>query len=96
MAMELQQALLPKEYPLFPPTATTETAHLRFAHLYQPASFIGGDFFTSFRVSDHEAGVFICDVMGHGVRSALITAMLRALIEAEAASLADPGLVLTH
>lgn len=96
MAMELQQALLPKEYPLFPPTATAETAHLRFAHLYQPASFIGGDFFHIVRISDHEAGVFICDVMGHGVRSALITAMLRALIEAEAPSLADPGLVLTH
>jgi phosphoserine phosphatase RsbU/P len=96
MAMELQQALLPKEYPLFPPTATVETAHLRFAHLYQPASFIGGDFFHIVRISDHEAGVFICDVMGHGVRSALITAMLRALIEAEAPSLADPGLVLTH
>jgi sigma-B regulation protein RsbU (phosphoserine phosphatase) len=96
MAMELQQALLPKEYPLFPPTATVETAHLRFAHLYQPASFIGGDFFHIVRISDHEAGVFIFDVMGHGVRSALITAMLRALIEAEAANLADPGLVLTH
>jgi Stage II sporulation protein E (SpoIIE) len=26
-------------------------------------------------------GVFICDVMGHGVRSAMITSMLRALVE---------------
>ena len=56
----------------------------------------GGDFFHIVRISDHEAGVFICDVMGHGVRSALITAMLRALIEAEAPNLPDPGLVLTH
>jgi serine phosphatase RsbU (regulator of sigma subunit) len=96
MAMELQQALLPKEYPLFPPTATPETARLRFAHLYHPASMVGGDFFHVVRISDHEAGVFICDVMGHGVRSALVTAMLRALIAAESANLQDPGLLMTH
>ena len=46
-------------------------------------------------ISDQEAGVFICDVMGHGVRSALITAMLRALIAAEGVSLANPGLLMT-
>ena len=83
MAMELQQALLPKEYPLFPSTATAQSTRLRFAHLYQPASLVSGDFFHVVRISDREAGVFICDVMGHGVRSALITAMLRALIAAE-------------
>ena len=96
MAMELQQALLPKEYPLFPSHATPETARLRFAHLYQPASLVGGDFFHIVRISDQEAGVFIFDVMGHGVRSALITAMLRALIAAEGVNLADPGLLMTH
>jgi len=96
MAMELQQALLPKEYPLFPSTASAQSTRLCFAHLYQPASLVGGDFFHVVRISDHEAGVFICDVMGHGVRSALITAMLRALIAAEGVNLADPGLLMTH
>src|SRR5262249_51973865 len=38
----------------------------------------------------------ICDVMGHGVRSALVTAMLRALITAESANLRDPGLLMTR
>ncbi len=95
MAMELQQALLPRDYPLFPSTATAQTARLRFAHLYQPASMVSGDFFHVVRISDQEAGVFICDVMGHGVRSALITAMLRALIAAEGVNLADPGSLMT-
>ena len=31
-------------------------------------------------VSNTRAGLFICDVMGHGVRAALITALLRGLI----------------
>ena len=30
-------------------------------------------------LSDTAAGMFICDVMGHGVRAALVTAMVRAL-----------------
>ena len=93
----IQQALLQKAiYPLFPPAATAQNARLRFAHLYQPTSLVGGDFFHVVRISDHEAGVFVCDVMGHGVRSAFITAMLAPLIAAESINLADPGLLMTH
>ena len=38
--------------------------------------------------ADTQAGVFICDVMGHGVRAALVTAIQRALVE-ELAGLGD-------
>jgi serine phosphatase RsbU (regulator of sigma subunit) len=96
MAMELQQALMPVTYPLFPAGATVETAHLRFSHVYLPASLIGGDFFFIARVSGSCAGIFICDVMGHGVRSALITSMLRALIEGLGSEAADPGQLMTR
>ncbi len=96
MAMELQQALMPVMYPVFPANATLETARLRFSHVYLPASLIGGDFFFIARVSDSCAGIFICDVMGHGVRSALITCMLRALIEGLGSEAADPGKLMTR
>jgi len=96
MAMELQQALMPVTYPLFPANATVEKARLRFSHVYLPASLIGGDFFFISRVSDSCAGIFICDVMGHGVRSALITSMLRALIEGLGSEAADPGKLMTR
>jgi serine phosphatase RsbU (regulator of sigma subunit) len=91
MAMELQQALMSVTYPFFPTKATVETTEIRFSHLYLPASLIGGDFFYIVRLSDSCAGIFICDVMGHGVRSALITSMLRALIEATGPEAANPG-----
>ncbi len=91
MAMELQQALMSVTYPLFPPSATVETTKISFSHLYLPASLIGGAFFHIVRLSDSCAGIFICDVMGHGVRSALITSMLRALIEATGPEAANPG-----
>jgi serine phosphatase RsbU (regulator of sigma subunit) len=96
MAMELQQALMPVTYPIFPARATADTAQLRFSHVYLPASLIGGDFFFIARVSDSCAGIFICDVMGHGVRSALITSMLRALIEGLGSEAADPGQLITR
>jgi len=40
-----------------------------------------GDFFDIIPISDHEAGIFICDVMGHGARASLLTFYLRGLVE---------------
>jgi sigma-B regulation protein RsbU (phosphoserine phosphatase) len=42
-------------------------------------------------LSENEAGVFICDVAGHGVRSALVTAMIRALVEELKPFATNPG-----
>jgi sigma-B regulation protein RsbU (phosphoserine phosphatase) len=96
MATELQQALMPNAYPSFPAAPGQGPTRLRFYHRYLPASMMGGDFFHIARLSDDAAGICICDVMGHGVRAALITAMLRALIETHAAEAADPGRFLTE
>jgi serine phosphatase RsbU (regulator of sigma subunit) len=57
---------------------------------------MGGDFFHIARLNDDRAAVCICDVMGHGVRAALITAMMRAMIESHAADAPDPGRLLTQ
>jgi len=92
MAMELQQALMSFNYPRF----SGDKRELQFSHRYRPASMVGGDFFFIGRISDSCAGIFICDVMGHGVRSALITSMLRALIEALGPRAANPDFLLTE
>jgi sigma-B regulation protein RsbU (phosphoserine phosphatase) len=81
MACEVQQALLPQGYPSFPARARPEHSALRFCDRYRPNGAVGGDFFDVLPLSDTRAGVFICDVMGHGVRAALVTAMVRVLIE---------------
>jgi phosphoserine phosphatase RsbU/P len=96
MARELQQALMPNAYPSFSAGPSEGQTSLRFYHRYLPASMMSGDFFHIARLSDDTAGVCICDVMGHGVRAALITAMLRALIETHAVDAADPGRFLTE
>jgi serine phosphatase RsbU (regulator of sigma subunit) len=96
MATELQQALMPSAYPVFPAGATEGATRLRFCHRYLAATLMGGDFFHIARLNDDTAAICICDVMGHGVRAALITAMMRAMIETHAAEAVDPGRLLTR
>ena len=81
MAKEIQRAFLPTRAVSFPPDAPAGRGELRFSHVYLPSETVGGDFFDVFAVSDHAAGVFVCDVMGHGMRAALITAIVRGLLE---------------
>src|SRR5690606_27287299 len=69
---------------------------LNFCHRYLPTTTLGGDFFDVLALSDTMAGVFICDVMGHGVRSALVTAMMRALVGERTPVTVDPGQFLTE
>src|SRR5262245_39148813 len=96
MATELQQALMPSTYPSIPADAGPGGVTLRFCHRYLPATLMGGDFFHIARLNDDTAAVCVCDVMGHGVRAALITAMMRAMIETHAAEAVDPGRLLTQ
>jgi serine phosphatase RsbU (regulator of sigma subunit) len=94
MASEIQQALLPQQLPRFP-RHSSESA-LNFCSKYLPTRAVGGDFFHILPLSDTKAGVFICDVMGHGVRAAFVTAIQRALIE-ELVGVADqPGKFLSQ
>jgi phosphoserine phosphatase RsbU/P len=96
MATELQQALMPSTYPAFRAGAAGDATRLRFCHRYLPATLMGGDFFHIARLNDDTAAICICDVMGHGVRAALITAMMRAMIETHATEALEPGLLLTQ
>jgi sigma-B regulation protein RsbU (phosphoserine phosphatase) len=96
MAREIQQIFLPNQYPTFPHSVAPENSLLRFSHRYISAAAVGGDFFDIFAITDTTAGVFICDVMGHGMRAALITAIMRGLTEELMPVAADPGKFLTE
>ena len=95
MAREIQQVFLPQQYPTFPRQSSPEQSALRFCHRYQPAATVSGDFFNILSLSDSEAGVLICDVMGHGLRAALVTAILRGLMEELMSVAGDAGRFLT-
>ncbi len=96
MARELQIALLPQQFPAIPAGALPHDTALRFLSLYFPTGNVSGDFFSVFPIGAKAAGVFICDVMGHGVRSALVTGMIRGLVEEHSQLAAEPGELLTR
>lgn len=96
MARELQMAFLPSCFPTLPAGASEAASAVRFCSYFHPTSSVSGDYYNIVRVSDTAVGVFICDVMGHGVRAALVTAMMRALEEQLGESAYDPGALLTR
>lgn len=95
MARELQVAFLPRQYPVFPSNASPERSALKFCHRYHTSTELGGDFFDILALSETQAGVLICDVMGHGVRAALVTAIVRGLVEELKEIALDPGRFVT-
>ena len=96
MARELQSALLPQRYPRFPHAASQGGAALRFCHFFNPSTSVSGDFFDVLDISNTTAGIFVCDVMGHGVRAALVAAIIRTLVHDLGSSWRRPAEFLTR
>lgn len=89
LAREIQQALLIGGLPSLPEAEWA--GRVRLGARYVPISGLAGDFHEVIQPGPGMAGLLICDVMGHGVRSALVVAMLRGLIEKERSRSSDPG-----
>jgi sigma-B regulation protein RsbU (phosphoserine phosphatase) len=91
MAGELQKTFFPRSYPCFPARASAGKSCVEFHHHYHASGMVSGDFCSIRRLSDTESGIFLCDVMGHGVRAALVTALICAMVEEVSALEKDPG-----
>lgn len=87
LAREIQQAFATAD---FPETAA-DGLKLEFGARHIPISGMAGDFYEVIQIDGHRVGLLICDVMGHGVRSALVVAMLRGLLEKSRALAGQPG-----
>jgi sigma-B regulation protein RsbU (phosphoserine phosphatase) len=91
MAAELQKTFFPTAYPVFPEGADAADSLVQFHHLHHAGGMVGGDYCSIRKLSDAEVGIFLCDMMGHGVRAALGTAIVRALVEDLSSRINDPG-----
>lgn len=91
LAREIQQALAGGG---FPKISAKDGSSLTMGSRYIPISGLAGDFFEVIPISPGQAGMLICDVMGHGVRAALVVAMLRGLLEKQRGMAGDPSLFL--
>ncbi len=95
MARELQHAFLSRQERTLTEAINGAESAVRFHCRYQPTTALAGDFFDVMALSETKTGVLIADVMGHGVRAALVTAIVRGLVEELTPAASDPGQFLT-
>lgn len=95
VARQLQERLLSEGF------AEDRTLRRRGRHwtvaahyLYEPSHHLAGDFFFLLPVDENRIGIIICDVMGHGVKAALVTTLIRGLLLEIPEILDEPGAVL--
>ena len=96
MAGQLQKSFFPAAYPTFPEGAAVEEHCVEFLHQFVLNQQVSGDYCAIQRISEHEAGVLICDVQGVGIQSALGTALIRGVAQEIRSFAGDPGAYLSR
>lgn len=66
-------------------------SELDVGYYFQPSEKLSGDLIVTEPLDDECWSILICDVMGHGIRSALVTGILRGFYDEHRARLHDPA-----
>jgi phosphoserine phosphatase RsbU/P len=83
LARKVQFALMPR-----PPKPR---GILRLAVRYTPANQLGGDVYDFYRLDNNRLGILVADVSGHGVNSAMLSGMVKALAAPLSIAVLEPG-----
>jgi phosphoserine phosphatase RsbU/P len=83
LARKVQRALMPS-----PPKPR---GMLRLAVRYTPANQLGGDVYDFYRLDNNRLGILVADVSGHGVNSAMLSGMVKALAASLSIAVLEPG-----
>lgn len=73
LAARLQQDFLPRRLP--------EVGRARFGVLYRPASWVSGDIYDIIRLDETHVGLYVADVVGHGMPAALLTMFIKKALQ---------------
>ncbi|QZY54687.1 PP2C family protein-serine/threonine phosphatase [Crassaminicella profunda] len=73
LAKSVQQNLIPNKLP--------QIKGISLCAIYKPLEEIGGDLYDFIKIDEHSLGIFLSDISGHGVPAAMITAMVKAIME---------------
>ena len=82
VARRIQLSILPSEFP--------PSKNFRVAARYLPMTSVAGDLYDYIIADDHQVGLLIADVSGHGVPAALIASMVKLAAASQRAVAADP------
>jgi phosphoserine phosphatase RsbU/P len=86
LARKVQRGLMPP--------APKPRGVLRMAVRYQPANELGGDVYDIVRLDGNRLGILVADISGHGVNSALLSGVVKAIATPLMAAGLGPGPVL--
>lgn len=97
LCSEMQRALFPVSLPgsLWEGRGSP-TPEPSLGYVYHPHAVVGGDFFHWCQWTDQSMGLLVADVMGHDLRAALVTTMMKALFDELASADRRPDDVLQH
>ena len=87
IARDIQQALLPRNFP--------DSPHFAVTGINFPCLAVGGDYFDVFSLSDGRTAFLIADVSGKGLGAAIVTTMLQGALSAMTLG-TDPARVFNH
>jgi len=87
-AQQLQLSMLPEK--------SAVVNDLEISAISIPATEVGGDYYDYFKLSEDKVGLFICDVSGHGVASALLLSGIRSCMHLILEETHDPKIIFTR
>lgn len=79
LARNLQSTLMRQNVPVF--ESTSGHTQLEMANKYIPSFHLSGDFYSVTKTENGGASILVADVMGHGVRAAMVTAMIQIAVQ---------------
>lgn len=87
-AARMQRSILPAVMPSHP--------RVGFAAYYETSRHAGGDYYDVLTLGPDKFGIMVADVSGHGAPSAIVMAMIRAVLHTYPGVPDDPAAVLDH
>ncbi len=67
---------------------------LMLDYIYKPSEMLSGDMFDIFKINERYVGIYICDVVGHGVSASLLTMFVRQSLRSLARNQYNPEQIL--
>lgn len=65
-------------------------------YLYEPSELLSGDFFDVFKIDSDNVGIYMCDIVGHGVTASLLTVFVRQSLRIIARSYGRANRIITE
>lgn len=81
-AKRIQEKILPKR---------GTSASMKLDYIYKPSEMLGGDMFDMFNIDEENIGIYISDVVGHGIAASIMTMFIRQTIRVMSKDMKDPS-----